>query len=129
MLNTQEPKRVVDKYAAGKDSGEEPKAFLSVNWVLSDTPLDNETELALGFLDQLLLGTSAAPLRKALMDSGLGESLIGGGLQDELAQPVFSLGLKGVAPENVNKVRSVSSCWAIDAQPIVIRVLSCCLWW
>lgn len=28
------------------------------------------------------------------MDSGLGESLIGGGLEDELRQPIFSVGLK-----------------------------------
>lgn len=41
-----------------------------------------------------MLGTSASPLRKALNDSGLGESIIGGGVEDELRQPVFSLGLK-----------------------------------
>lgn len=41
-----------------------------------------------------MLGTAAAPLRKALNDSGLGESIIGGGIEDELRQPVFSLGLK-----------------------------------
>ena len=48
----------------------------------------------LGFLNHLLLGTPASPLRKALNDSGLGESLIGGGLEDELRQPIFSVGLK-----------------------------------
>ena len=47
----------------------------------------------------------AAPLRKALNDSGLGEAIIGGGLGDELRQPVFSLGLKGVKPEDAEKVR------------------------
>ena len=49
---------------------------------------------AFGFLNYLMLGTSASPLRKALNDSGLGESIIGGGVEDELRQPVFSLGLK-----------------------------------
>lgn len=49
---------------------------------------------ALGFLNYLMLGTAASPLRKALNDSGLGESIIGGGIEDELRQPVFSLGLK-----------------------------------
>lgn len=56
--------------------------------------LDVETELALGFLDHLLLGTPAAPLRKALMESGLGEAIIGGGIDDDLRQPAFSIGLK-----------------------------------
>ena len=50
------------------------------------------------------VGTSAAPLRKELMDSGLGEALVGGGLQGDLRQPVFSIGLKGAAPENFEKV-------------------------
>ena len=63
---------------------------------------------ALGFLNYLMLGTSASPLRKALNDSGLGESIIGGGVEDELRQPVFSLGLKGVKTEDVDKVSCLS---------------------
>lgn len=62
--------------------------------MLADAPLDVETELALGFLDYLMLGTPAAPLRKALNDSRLGAALVGGGIDDELKQPVFSVGLK-----------------------------------
>ncbi|PSC73335.1 presequence protease chloroplastic mitochondrial-like [Micractinium conductrix] len=104
-----EPRRVVDRYAAGEgsDDGGEPKAFVSINWLLTEEPLDLETELALGFLNYLMLGTAAAPLRKALNDSGLGESIIGGGIEDELRQPVFSLGLKGVKEEDAAKVESL----------------------
>jgi Zn-dependent M16 (insulinase) family peptidase len=80
------------------------QAFIAVNWVLTDTHLDVETELALGFLDYLMLGTSAAPLRKALNDSGLGAALVGGGMDDELKQPIFSVGLKGVEAANTEKV-------------------------
>lgn len=86
---------------------------MSVNWVLSEEPLDLETELAWGFLDYLLLGTSAAPLRRALNQSGLGESMIGGGLSDELRQPTFSLGLKGVDKEATDKVRTCA--WIFEA--------------
>jgi len=70
------------------------QAYASLNWVLTQEPLDVETELALGFLDYLLLGTPAAPLRKALNDSGLGAALVGGGVDDELKQPIFCVGLK-----------------------------------
>ena len=109
------PRRVVAKYAAsepeeGAEKGgadDAPKEFVSLNWVLAPDAVDLETELALGFLDYLLLGTSAAPLRKALNDSGLGEALIGGGLQDELRQPIFSVGLKGVAPGDAAKVEDL----------------------
>lgn len=77
---------------------------MSVNWLLSEDHLDLETELAWGFLDYLMLGTSAAPIRRALTESGLGESMIGGGLSDELRQPTFSLGLKGVNADDADKV-------------------------
>ena len=85
-------------------SGDAVQAFVSVNWLLSEEHIDLETELAWGFLDYLMLGTTAAPLRRALTESGLGESIIGGGLSDELRQPTFSLGLKGVDPANAQKV-------------------------
>lgn len=103
------PRRVVERYSAGAEGSEggEPKAFVSVNWLLTEEPLDLETELALGFLNYLMLGTSASPLRKALTDSGLGESLIGGGVEDELRQPVFSIGLKGVKEEDAPKVEAL----------------------
>ncbi|KIY93076.1 hypothetical protein MNEG_14887 [Monoraphidium neglectum] len=103
-----EPRRVTAHYAAGEgEEGEEQKAYVAVNWVLTDEPLDVETELALGFLDYLMLGTSAAPLRKALNDSGLGAALIGGGIDDELKQPIFSVGLKGVDAANADKVEAL----------------------
>jgi Zn-dependent M16 (insulinase) family peptidase len=69
-----EPKRVVEKYAVGDASENARKHMVAINWVLSDIVLDPETELALGFLDHLMLGTPGSPLRKALMESGLGES-------------------------------------------------------
>jgi hypothetical protein len=46
----------------------------------------------------------AAPLRKALNDSRLGDAMIGGGIDDDLKQPCFTLGLKGVEPDNADKV-------------------------
>ena len=62
-------------------------------------------QVALSFLDYLLTGTAAAPLRKAVNDSGLGESIVGGGTDDTLRQITYSMGLKGVDPANVDKVR------------------------
>ena len=54
-----------------------------------------------------LLGTSSSPLRKALTESGLGESVCGGGLSDELLQATFSIGLKGVAAPDVDQVEQL----------------------
>lgn len=68
--------------------------MVSVNWLLNDEPLSVKDALALELADDLLVGTSAATLRKALTDSGLGESVIGGGLSSELLQNTYSIGLK-----------------------------------
>ena len=38
------------------------------------------------------------------MDSGLGEAIVGSGVSDELKQMTFSVGLKGVAKDDVSKV-------------------------
>lgn len=102
-----EPRKVVKHYAAGDQKEGEHKAYVGVSWLMTDEPLDVETELALGFLDYLILGTNASPLRKALNDSGLGAAVIGGGIDDELKQPIFSLGLKGVDPANADKVEAL----------------------
>ena len=53
--------------------------------------------LALEVLDHVLLGTASAPLQVALIASGLGTAVTGGGLETTLQQAVFAIGLKGVA--------------------------------
>ncbi len=107
-----EPKRLMRSYAAGSaDAQPRPKAetpretMVSVNWML-DEVADVETGLAFNILEHILIGTPAAPLYKALIDSGLGEGLAGGGLDDSLRQPMFSIGLKGIDPADSDKVET-----------------------
>lgn len=102
-----EPVRVVEKYPAGDGGDLKKKHMVCLNWLLSDEPLDLETELSLGFLDHLMLGTPAAPLRRILLESGLGDAIIGGGIEDELLQPQFSIGLKGVSEDDLPKVEEL----------------------
>lgn len=104
-LWTDGPKQLRKKYAAGADEGPDgSKSYVAMQWLLNDDKLDLDTELALGFLDHLMLGTVSAPLRKKLLDSKLGEALTASGIEDELMQPGFSVGLKGVKAENMDKV-------------------------
>ncbi|KAK9096895.1 hypothetical protein Sjap_022392 [Stephania japonica] len=102
-----EPIRIIEKYPAGEGGDLKKKHMVCVNWLLSDKPLDVESELALGFLDHLLLGTPASPLRRVLLESGLGEAIVGGGIEDELLQPQFSVGLKGVSEDDIQKVEEL----------------------
>jgi Zn-dependent M16 (insulinase) family peptidase len=101
-----EPKRVVKTYAAGEDE-EAQKCFVQINWLLNDKPFDQETALAVGFLDNLLLGSAASPLRLALEESGLGEAIVGFGLEDELKQPSFAIGMKGVEEADIPEVEKL----------------------
>ncbi|XP_044489578.1 presequence protease 1, chloroplastic/mitochondrial-like isoform X1 [Mangifera indica] len=101
------PVRVVEKYPASECGDLKRKNMVCLNWLLADKPLDLETELALGFLDHLMLGTPASPLKKILLESGLGDAIVGGGIEDELLQPQFSIGLKNVSEENIQKVEEL----------------------
>jgi hypothetical protein len=82
-------------YDAGAET-DGRKGMLVVNWLLAET-FDQERSLGLAILAYILIGTPASPLRKTLIDSGLGEDLAGVGLESDLRQMVFSTGLKGVS--------------------------------
>ncbi len=94
---------------AGEETGEEQadngadKGHITVNWLLCETA-DCEETLLLEMLEHILMGLPGSPLRKALIESGLGEDLAGGGLETDLRQAVFSTGLRSVAPASVQEV-------------------------
>jgi Zn-dependent M16 (insulinase) family peptidase len=96
------PKRVEQRYDAGEDA-ESKKAYVSVNWLLTDDT-DPETTLSLEMLAHLLAGTPASPLRKALIDSGLGEDVTGGGVENDIRESFYRIGLKGVQRADVDKI-------------------------
>ncbi|HWG85458.1 MAG TPA: insulinase family protein, partial [Deinococcales bacterium] len=69
---------------------------------------DSLTILSLKVLEAVLLGNAASPLRKALLESGLGDALADGtGLHDSFREAVFAAGLKGVSPDDVGKVEDL----------------------
>mmetsp|Transcript_28951 Transcript_28951/g.112649 ORF Transcript_28951/g.112649 Transcript_28951/m.112649 type:complete len:1021 (-) Transcript_28951:1221-4283(-) len=103
-----EPRAIEHTYDCGSEGDPSNKFMTTLNWML--TPMDQtepEKILALTVLSQLLLSTSASPLRKALTDSGLGEDIVGGGLETDLRQMSFSVGMKGLTEENVAKVQEL----------------------
>lgn len=101
-----QPKHIEHFYAVSQDAGAGKKDMVTVNWLLAETS-DPETNLALHVLEHILIGMPASPLRKALIDSGLGEDLAGVGLEDELRQMYFSTGLKGINVQSANQVEAL----------------------
>ena len=97
-------RRFVYGFDAGEAADHTPKrGYIAVNWLVNDVT-DVETTLALQILSHTLVSTQASPLRKALIESGLGEGLTGGGYDNSLRQGTFSIGLKGIAPTDAPKV-------------------------
>lgn len=99
-----QPVRVVKPYAVSE--GETGKYYITANWVLAENA-EPQLNLALNILTHILIGTPASPLRKALIDSGLGDDLVGTGLEWHLRQLYFSAGLKGVAETDLDAVEKL----------------------
>ncbi len=93
------PRHIEVPYAISED---EDRAMFTVNWLLCETR-ESENALIFEMLEHILEGLPGSPLRKALIESGLGEDIVGIGLEGDLRQMYYSIGLKGVAPQNVQK--------------------------
>jgi hypothetical protein len=100
------PKKVSYSYDAGQDKDIKKKHYFTVNWLLPDTS-DPVTDFSLQILAGILIDTPASPLKKALLDSGLGEDLAGLGLESELRQHIFSTGLKGTRASDAPKIEKL----------------------
>ena len=99
-------KKVEYVYDAGDDPEIEKKHYLIVNWKMPDTS-DAVLNFSLRILGHILIGTPASPLKKALLDSGLGEDLAGIGMETELRHIIFSTGLKGTKARNAKKIEKL----------------------
>jgi hypothetical protein len=102
------PSRIVRSFAAGPEEAvtDGLKCMLTVNWLLPEVT-DAKLNLAFQILEYVLTGMPGSPLKKALIESGLGEDIAGGGLETELRQLYFSIGLKGTRAEDAGKVENV----------------------
>ncbi len=96
-----EMKRVAEVYPIGEDENPAEKTFLSLNLVTGDT-LDTRTNLGLEILTHALFSSPAAPVRKALIASGLGKD-VDAGMEDDLRQPTFTITLTGSEVDRVEK--------------------------
>jgi len=98
------PRRVDGTYPVDKDEPLEGKAMVNLAWMLAENK-DFDTALGLEILSGLLVGSAASPLRKALIDSGLGEDMSPvSGMESDLKQLMFCAGLRNTQSEDVEKI-------------------------
>ena len=101
------PRKVEAAYAAsGEEEGEADKAHVAVNWLLCESR-ETEEMFVLNMLEHIISGLPGSPLRKALMDSGLGEDISGCGLESDLRQSYFSMGLRSIDADKADEVERI----------------------
>ena len=101
-----EPRNVVIPVDAGEATAEDNKALMTINWLLGDVTNTREM-MALSLLNQILIGNPASPLTVALLESGLGEDLTGGGLNPFSREAVYSIGMKGILAEESEAIEEL----------------------
>ena len=101
------PKKVTYRYPIGKNEDPSKKCQVCVAWLTTDIKNSFEV-LALSILAQILLGNSASPLRKALIDSELGAALSDGtGYDSDNRDTMFVCGLKDVEESAAEKTETI----------------------
>jgi Zn-dependent M16 (insulinase) family peptidase len=100
------PRWVTESYSADANTDNSKKSMVMVNWALPEIT-DRSLLMAISVLSYCLMSTQASPLRKALVDSGLGEDVIGGGFGAGLRQMTFGAGLKGIKADDAPQVEEL----------------------
>ncbi|MGA2582403.1 MAG: insulinase family protein [Tepidisphaeraceae bacterium] len=97
------PRTKVDVYPVAPTDPTAGKTFVVLNWLVGATADVNEL-FAFSALERCLLGNQAAPLRKALIDSKLGEDLAVHGFWANGVDSSFHIGLRGTEADRAEAV-------------------------
>lgn len=94
-------------YALAPTETPDRKCQVCLSWLTCDIR-DTFEVLVLSVLEQILLGNAASPLRKALMDSGLGSALSdGSGYDADNRDTLFACGLKDVRESDADAIEGI----------------------
>ena len=101
------PKTVKKSFPIQKEDQIEHKTSVVLNW-LTVSISEHLQVHTLQILSEILIGNAGSPLRKALVESGLGEDISpASGLETELKEVVFSIGLRGTEVDHVGAIEEL----------------------
>lgn len=102
-----EPRQLEVPYPLAKEEDTNKKGQVLVGWVTTHVGKSFEV-LSQHILKEVLIGNAGSPLRKALIDSGLGDALADAtGFHNDYREAVFAVGLKGTNAEDAEKIESI----------------------
>ena len=102
-----ESREVTRHYPLPGDEDPEKKFQACVAWLATDIK-DSFEILVLTVLEQVLLGNASSPLRKALIDSGLGSAVSDAtGFDADLRDTMFACGLKEIAEDGIKPMEEL----------------------
>ena len=100
----EKPKSERFTYALAPSEKPERKSQVCLAWLVGDVRNSFDV-LVFSVLEQILIGNAASPLRKALMDSGLGSALSDGtGFDADNRDTLFSCGLKDTDEASADQI-------------------------
>jgi len=103
----EKPVAVSGTYPIARDESAAGKGVVNMAWMLAEN-LDGETVTLLEIAADALVGSAAGPLRKALIDSGLGEDLSSAtGMERDLRQVAFAVGLRGTDADRAGRIEAL----------------------
>ena len=100
-----EIRNVEMEYSVTESEPEENNSYLSYNIVVGDS-LDIERSVAFEILDYTLLSAPGAPLKKILLEEGIGKDIMGS-YEDGIYQPFFSVIAKNANPADKDRFLSL----------------------
>ena len=103
----QEPASIHGAYPIAKEDDQRRKTTVNIAWMMAEN-VEYETALLLQIISGMLVGSAAGPLRKALIDSGLGEDMSPlTGVEPDLKQIAFIVGLRGTDPDKTARIEAL----------------------
>lgn len=99
------PVEVTKEYSIASSESEEDNTYISYNAVIGTT-LDKKLCMSFDVLDYVLLNAPGAPLKKALLDAGIGKDIMGS-YDDGTLQPLFSIVAKNANYEDKDRFVAV----------------------
>ena len=98
-------KDITGEYPVSENENEEDNTYLSYSCIAGDAS-DTVLGTAFEILDYALLSAPGAPLKKALVEAGIGKDIYGG-YQDGILQPYFSIIAKGSNAEKKDEFMAI----------------------